>query len=265
MNQLPQVDILGVEVNMLTMSQAVVQLSDWIEERVRVYVSPCNVYSVMQSRRDARVRQALQSASLVTPDGMPLVWMGKWAGPGDMDRVSGPDLMLALCRVSVKQGYSHFFYGGAPGVPQLLASKLQARFPGLNVVGTHSPPFSPSPAVEETAVIERINRAAPDIVWVGLGAPKQDLWMAVYRKRLDAPVLIGVGAAFDFHSGRIQQAPTWMQRLGLEWLHRLLKEPKRLWYRYLVYNPQFALLACLQLLGIRRRPLEAPEALETNQ
>ena len=185
-------------------------------------------------------------------DGMPLVWLGRWKSQAQVNRVYGPDLMLALCQLSIEGGYSHYFYGGVAGVPELLAEKLQLHFPELKIAGSYSPPFRPLTAEEDAQIIERINRTSPDIVWVGLGTPKQDLWMATHRKQLAAPVLIGVGAAFDFHTGRVPQAPRWMQNAGLEWLFRLWQEPGRLGYRYLVYNPLFVTLVLLQTLSLRK-------------
>jgi N-acetylglucosaminyldiphosphoundecaprenol N-acetyl-beta-D-mannosaminyltransferase len=181
---------------------------------------------------------------------MPLVWLSRRQSQGAVSRVYGPDLMLALCQLSVERGYSHYF------TSLLLSSKLQTRFPGLKVAGAYSPPFHPLTAAEDAQIVAQINQAAPDIVWVGLGTPKQDLWMAAHREQLSAPVLIGVGAAFDFHAGRVRQAPRWMQQAGLEWFFRLCQEPKRLWYRYLVYNPLFILLVVRQLLRLRRYSLD---------
>jgi N-acetylglucosaminyldiphosphoundecaprenol N-acetyl-beta-D-mannosaminyltransferase len=186
---------------------------------------------------------------------MPLVWLGKWKSQTKVSRVYGPDLMLALCQLSIKPGFSHYFYGGAPGVPELLAEKLQQQFPGLKVAGVCSPPFQTLTPAEDRRLIDQINQSGADIVWVGLGTPKQDLWMSEHRQQLSASVLIGVGAAFDFHTGRIPQAPAWMQQIGLEWLFRLWQEPKRLWYRYLVYNPLFIILVLLQSIGRRKYTL----------
>lgn len=251
-----RVNILGVGISAITMPQAVNQVAQWIDNRTCHYISVCTVHTVMECQRNERMRRAVNAAGLATPDGMPLVWLSRWWGHCPVTRVYGPDLMLALCRLSVERGYSHYFYGGAAGVPELLAKNLQQRFPGLKVAGGYSPPFRPLTPDEETQIITQINQAAPDIIWVGLGTPKQDLWMAAHRHQLTAPVLIGVGAAFDFHTGRIPQAPRWMQQNGLEWLFRLWQEPRRLWYRYLVYNPLFIALVLAQMLGIRRFSLE---------
>jgi N-acetylglucosaminyldiphosphoundecaprenol N-acetyl-beta-D-mannosaminyltransferase len=251
-----RVNILGVGISPIDLSQAVYQVSTWIEKKERHYVSVCTVHTVMECQRDKTMRRVINQAGLATPDGMPLVWLSRWKSRLAVSRVYGPDLMLALCRLSVEPGYTHYFYGGAAGVPELLAEKLQQRFPGLKVAGACAPPFRPLTPAEDSQVVAQINQAAPDIVWVGLGTPKQDLWMDAHRDLLTAPVLIGVGAAFDFHTGRLPQAPSWMQRGGLEWLFRLGHEPRRLWYRYIVYNPLFILLVLAQILGIRRYSLE---------
>jgi len=252
-------NILGVGISAITMQDALAQISRWIETKDRHYVSVCTVHTVMECQRDPTMRRAVNQAGLATPDGMPLVWLNKWQNHEHVSRVYGPDLVLALCELSVKRGYSHYFYGGAEEVPALLAEALQDRFPGLNVAGAYSPPFRPLTEAEDAEIVERINQAAPDIVWVGLGTPKQDLWMAGHWQRLTASVLIGVGAAFDFHTGRIPQAPAWMQRNGLEWLFRLLQEPRRLWRRYLIYNPLFIMSVLMQAVGLRRYHLDANE------
>lgn len=238
------------------MPQALGQIAAWIDSRARHYVCICTVHTVMECQQSPAMRQAVNGAGLATPDGMPLVWLSRWRSGQTVSRVYGPDLMLALCQLSVHGGYSHFFYGGAAGVPELLAHNLQVRFPGLVVAGAYSPPFHPLTAAEDATIVQKINQARPDIVWVGLGTPKQDLWMAAHRPQLTAPILIGVGAAFDFHTGRIPQAPKWMQQGGLEWLFRLWQEPRRLWYRYLVYNPLFLMLLLLQLSGLKRYSLK---------
>jgi len=193
---------------------------------------------------------------MTAPDGMPLVWLSRLHGQKHVSRVYGPDLMLAVCEASVDRGYTHYFYGGAEGVTEALAHRLVSRFPGLQVVGTYSPPFRPLFPDEDEAIVQLVNEANPDIVWIGLSTPKQEYWMAEHVGRLEAPVMVGVGAAFDFHSGRKKQAPRWMQRSGLEWLFRLLTEPRRLWKRYLINNPLFLWLVALQLLGLRRYSLD---------
>jgi N-acetylglucosaminyldiphosphoundecaprenol N-acetyl-beta-D-mannosaminyltransferase len=181
--------------------------------------------------------------------------LARTAGYPYVDRVYGPDLMLSCCARSGALGHRHFFYGGAAGVANRLADVLAARFPGLQVAGSFSPPFRPVTEDEEGRIAALINSSRADIVWVGLGSPKQELWMARQRRLLDAPVLVGVGAAFDFHTGRIPQAPRWMMRVSLEWLFRFLHEPKRLWRRYLIGNARFVLNVLAQRAGMRRFPL----------
>jgi N-acetylglucosaminyldiphosphoundecaprenol N-acetyl-beta-D-mannosaminyltransferase len=183
---------------------------------------------------------------------MPLVWLSHLKGHTEVERVYGPDLMLACCSRSLERGYRHYLYGGGPGVPERLAERLRQRFPGISIVGCHSPPFRPLTATEDAAIVRQINEARPDIVWVSLSTPKQERWMATHRSPLLAPVMIGVGAAFDMHAGLKPQAPRWMQRSGLEWLFRLLSEPRRLWRRYLRNNPLFVWQLLLQALGLKR-------------
>ena len=245
-----QVNVLGVGVSAITMAQAVNVIEDWIAAADHQYVCVTGVHGVMESQDDPSLRDIHNRAGLVTPDGMPLVWVSRLKGYRHVERVYGPDLMLACCAASVSKGYRHFLYGGAPGVPERLAARLQQRFPGLMVAGTWSPPFGKPTSGEERAIIERINATNPDIVWVGLSTPKQERWMATHTGRLCAPVLIGVGAAFDFHAGLKRQAPRWMQRSGLEWLFRLGSEPRRLWRRYFSNNPRFLWRILLQLSGL---------------
>jgi N-acetylglucosaminyldiphosphoundecaprenol N-acetyl-beta-D-mannosaminyltransferase len=249
-------NVLGVGVSAINMQMALHTIEEWISRREAHYVCITGVHGVMESQRNAEVLRIHNAAGLVTPDGMPLVWLSRLKGFSHVERVYGPDLMLAVCERSVRPGYRHFFYGGAPGVAAKLAGRLESRFPGLQVVGVESPPFRPLTAHEDRAVVERINRARPDIIWVGLSTPKQERWMAEHVDRLNAPVLIGVGAAFDFHAGLKKQAPHWMQRGGLEWLFRLITEPRRLWRRYLINNPWFLWLILLQALGTKSYRLE---------
>lgn len=236
---LPRVDVLGVPVSAITMAQAVETMRTWIESGTPHYVCVTGVHGVMESVRDERLRMIHERAGLVTPDGMPLVWLARHAGHRYVERVYGPDLMLAACEASTRCGWRHFFYGGGPLVAQQMAAQLQSRFPALNIVGVYSPPFRPMTADEDESLVRQINGTRPDIVWVGLSTPKQECWMAAHVGRLSAPVLVGVGAAFDFHAGVKRQAPRWMRQSGLEWAFRLLSEPRRLGPRYLVNNPAF--------------------------
>ncbi len=250
-----RVNVLGVGVSAINMPMALEIIAGWIARREPRYVCVTGVHGVMESQRDEDLRRIHNRAGIVAPDGMPLVWLSRLRGFRHVERVYGPDLMLAVCEYSVSRGYRHFFYGGVEGVADRLAAALQKRFPGLQVVGTYSPPFRPLTPEEDEQVVGIINAGDPDIVWVGLSTPKQERWMVEHRDRLRAPVLIGVGAAFDFLSGRKPQAPRWMQRSGLEWLFRLLTEPRRLWRRYLINNPLFVALVLLQLTGLRRYSL----------
>jgi N-acetylglucosaminyldiphosphoundecaprenol N-acetyl-beta-D-mannosaminyltransferase len=202
------------------------------------------------------LRATFNQSCLTTPDGMPLVWLARWHGHRGVTRVYGPDLMLAVCDSGRASGLTHYFYGGGPGVADLLRAKLTARFPGLQVVGTFTPPFRPLTLEEEAQLRADIAVKNPDVLWIGLGTPKQERFMAEHWRSLDAGLLIGVGAAFDFHSGRVRQAPRWMQRSGFEWFFRLCTEPRRLGPRYLLNNPLFIVRTIAQLSGLRRYPLD---------
>ena len=249
-------NILGVGVSAVNMDLAVAAIEGWIRHSEPHYVCVANVHTITECQRNPDFRQIHNQAGMVTPDGMPLVWVSHLRGARQVRRVYGPDLLLAVSEVSAQQGYRHYFYGGAEGVAEQLATQLTERYPGLQVVWVESPPFRPLSETEDQAVVDRINAARPDVVWVGLGAPKQERWMAAHFGRLTAPVIVAVGAAFDFHAGVKKQAPHWMQRSGLEWLHRLTCEPRRLWKRYFINNPWFVGLVLLQLCGIKRYQLE---------
>jgi N-acetylglucosaminyldiphosphoundecaprenol N-acetyl-beta-D-mannosaminyltransferase len=253
-NPIPRVDVLGVGISAISMREAVREIGRWIDEGERHYVCVTGVHGVMESQRDPELLHIHNESGLTTPDGMPMVWCSRWAGASHAERVYGPDLMLAVAEQATERRWSSYFYGGAPGVPEELAARLQVRYPGLLIAGTYSPPFRPLDEVERKVVVERINQSKPDIVWVGLGTPKQEQWMATHAPVLEAAALIGVGAAFDIHAGRLPQAPRWMQRTGLEWAYRVSREPRRLWKRYLINNPQFLLRI------MRRKPhLRPPE------
>lgn len=206
----------------------------------------------MEAQANPAFRSVLNNSFLTVPDGMPLVWLGHLRGWRGMNRVYGPDFMLTVCRMSVQRGYRHFLYGGAEGVAEELAQSLKQRIPGLQIVGTYTPPFRPLNAGEEAELRSLVTACKPDIVWVGLSTPKQEKFMAQYLGTLDTALMIGVGAAFDIHTGRIKDAPSWMKYAGLQWLHRLVQEPRRLWKRYLLNNPRFVILTVLQLAGIRK-------------
>jgi N-acetylglucosaminyldiphosphoundecaprenol N-acetyl-beta-D-mannosaminyltransferase len=249
-----RVNVLGVGVSLLNMDRALDEIDRSIHAGDRIYVCVCTVHGVMESQRSDELRRIFNSAGMVTPDGMPLVWLARGRDPR-VTRVYGPDLMLAEFQRSATSGHQHFLYGGGPGVAGRLAATMKARFPGLKVAGTLEPPFAPLEQLVSTETAAAINATEADVVWVGIGSPKQERWMARMRPLLRAPVLIGVGAAFDFHTGTVRQAPRWMQRSGLEWLFRLVTEPRRLWRRYLINNPWFLWALAMQRLGIRRYEL----------
>jgi len=232
------------------MVDALADLERWIEDSERHYVCITTVHGVMEARKDPDLQRIMNESGLTTPDGMPLVWLAQRGGHPRVRRVYGPDLLLETASMAAEKGYRMFFYGGDEGVPEELAARLQRRFPKLLVAGCHSPPFRPLTPEEDDAVIRQINDSEPHIVWVGLSTPKQERWMAGHRAAVNAPVMVGVGAAFDFHSGRKKQAPRWMQRSGTEWVFRLQQEPRRLAKRYLVYNSQF--VALISLRTVRR-------------
>jgi N-acetylglucosaminyldiphosphoundecaprenol N-acetyl-beta-D-mannosaminyltransferase len=250
-------NVLGTKVAVLNLNRAVEMVANWIDARDSgKYVCVTDVHCVMQSYRRSDVREAYNSADACVPDGMPLTWVGKSRGQPEIGRVYGPDLMLRLLELSPGRGYTHFFLGGADGVADELKESMEARFPELQIVGTYCPPFRPLTAEDKKLIVDEVNSVQPDILWVGLGAPKQDLFMAEFRGLLDANVMIGVGAAFDFHTGRVRQAPRWMMRLGLEWFFRLCMEPRRLGPRYFRNNPSFIWHIVLQGTGLRRYPID---------
>lgn len=251
-----RVNILGVGVSAVNMHMALARIEGWIERREPNYVIPVPAHGIVECLMDERLRKIYNGAGMVTPDGMPIAWISRLMGYRHVDRVYGPDLMMALCERSLNRGYRHFLYGGwPPDVVEKLALRLKNRFPGIQIVGAYCPPFRPVTLEEDATIVETINATRPDIVWIGLGAPKQDFWAESHVGRVAAPVLIGVGAAFDFHSGTKPQAPRWMMRAGLEWFFRLLTEPRRLGPRYLMDNPVFLWNILRQALGKEPPPL----------
>ncbi|WP_051944512.1 WecB/TagA/CpsF family glycosyltransferase [Streptacidiphilus rugosus] len=235
----PRVDVLGVGISAVNPRTALEEIAGWVEAGDRRYVCVTGVHGVMESQRDAELRAVHNRSGLTVPDGMPMVWAGRRAGAVGMSQVQGRVLMLDTLALAAERGWRSFLYGGAPGVPELLARRLTERLPGLRVVGAHAPPFRPLTPGEDAEIVERINATGAELVWVGLSTPKQERWMADHRERLTAPVLFGVGAAFDFLAGLKPSAPVWMQDRGLEWSYRLAREPRRLWRRYLRNNPAY--------------------------
>lgn len=234
-----RVDVLGVEVSAIDMEKALETIATWIGCGEQHYVCVTGIHGVIESQTDEHLREIHNASGLTVPDGMPMVWAGHYAGFEQMGRVAGPDLMPAVCERAARRGWTSYFYGGAEGVPELLAERLQTRYPGLRVVGTYSPPFRKLTPEEECSIVGRINDSGAQLVWIGLSTPKQEYWMASTGCRLEAPVLLGVGAAFDIHAGLVSRAPRWMQKSGTEWLYRMAMEPGRLGKRYLINNPKF--------------------------
>jgi len=234
------------------MPEALAAMEQFIARRAAAYICVANVHTVMECQMDEYLRTINHQANLVVPDGMPLVWAARLFGCRLNERVYGPDLMLAFCEQAARKGYKNFFYGGTEATLAQLTENLASRFPHLKMVGTYAPPFRPLSPEEDETVVRLINEADPDVLWVGLGAPKQEKWMYEHRGKLTVPVIVGVGAAFNFHAGVVKQAPRWMQKRGLEWLYRLSQEPQRLWYRYLFYNPLFIFYIFLQRTGLKR-------------
>jgi N-acetylglucosaminyldiphosphoundecaprenol N-acetyl-beta-D-mannosaminyltransferase len=232
--------VLGIEVTGGSLNEVGDALERWIADKRREYVCCAPVHVVETAHRDGRVACALSEAGMVLPDGQPIVWAMRLLAGEQTDRITGSDIFAELCRRSQLLSHRHFFVGGTRETLAKLRQSLAAAYPNLNVVGMVSPPFRPLSREEQKALVTEINAASPDVVWVGLGAPKQELWMHEVRNSLYAPLLIGIGAAFDFVSGSKHRAPRWMQRSGLEWLHRLVREPRRLWRRYLTTNLTFA-------------------------
>jgi N-acetylglucosaminyldiphosphoundecaprenol N-acetyl-beta-D-mannosaminyltransferase len=247
---LPKANVLGVAVDAVDMPEALARVESAIFNGRRGYVCVTGVHGVMESQQDPEFRRILNRALLNVPDGMPTVWVGRLQGFRHMRRVFGPDLMLALCQRPEFRNYRHFFCGGLPGVAEDLARTLAARCPGLRVVGSYTPPFRPLDERERRQLCRAVAVAQPDIIWVGLSTPKQERFMAEYHAQLETRLMIGVGAAFDLHTGRMRDAPEWVKQAGLQWLHRLAQDPKRLWKRYLRNNPQFLCKISCQLLGI---------------
>ncbi len=220
------------------------EVVDWMERTIaaggRADLTAAAVNLVMSAREEPETAAAVRDATLAVPDGQPLVWALRALGHRRATRVYGPDLMAAFCARAAERGIPIYLYGGrTPEALALLQARLRERFPGLDIAGGYSPPFRALTAAEEDEIVARIDASGAAVVWVGTGQPKQEKWMHRMRPRLAAPLLVGVGAAFDFHAGLVPQAPSWMQRSGLEWAYRLSREPRRLWRRYARYNPRF--------------------------
>jgi N-acetylglucosaminyldiphosphoundecaprenol N-acetyl-beta-D-mannosaminyltransferase len=257
-------NVLGVGVHAVDMPAAVTAIVRAVQMRSKGYVCATGVHGVMEAQRDASLRQVFNRALLVVPDGMPTVWMGRLQKLRRMRRVFGPDLMVAVFADCRLRRCKHFLYGGADGVAPQLRDALLARFPGARIVGTFTPPFRPLNEHERCELARQVDLLQPDIVWVGLSTPKQEKFMAEYLPQLNTTLMVGVGAAFDFHTGRLKDSPRWIKVLGLQWLHRLAQEPRRLWRRYLLNNPRFIVQGLLQISGLRRFELGPKQSEEVS-
>ena len=251
----PRANVLGIGVDAVNMRSAVARVLEAAVSKRKGYVCVTGVHGVMEAQTNPEFRSILNSAMLVTPDGMPMVWVGRVQNHPDMDRVFGPEFMLEVCRESVPRGLTHFLYGGNDGVAPQLAENLSRMFPGLKIVGTYTPPFRELNAEELRILQEQVSAVKPDFFWVGLSTPKQEKFMFKYLPLINTSVMFGVGAAFDVHTGRIKDCSRWIKRAGLQWLHRLLQEPRRLWKRYLINNPKFIYRIVQQMTGVRRYQL----------
>ncbi|MEJ7788557.1 MAG: WecB/TagA/CpsF family glycosyltransferase [Thermoleophilaceae bacterium] len=246
---IPRRRILGVPMALTDYTGAMDVMDEMVDRRERGWVCAAAVHSVVTAQEDPLMRMALTDAVITVPDGMPIVWGVNLLGEDLPNRVYGPELMRRYCDRSVERGHRVWLYGGRDqGALVQLALSLRRRHPGLRIVGGYSPPFRSLTEEEDDEICRQINEAKPDVLWVGIGVPKQEKWMVRIRDRLEVPVMCAVGAAFDFHAGRVSQAPTWMQERGLEWTYRIAQEPRRLLPRYLYTNPRFMLELGRQLL-----------------
>ena len=252
-----QVNVLGVGVHAVDLQSTASLFAARIRNGEKAYVCLTGVHGIMEALRDPTLKSILAEALLVAPDGMPTVWMGHLQGFPAMQRVFGPDLMVDILGREEFRKCRHFFCGGEPGVADSLRDAMVQRFPWVQIIGTYSPPFRPMTVMEESELEAKVRSLRPDIIWVGLSTPKQERFMARYLPVLDTKLMVGVGAAFLFHTGAIRDSPTWVKLAGLQWLHRLLQEPSRLWRRYLMNNPRFIFYALLQSMGVKHYALKA--------
>jgi N-acetylglucosaminyldiphosphoundecaprenol N-acetyl-beta-D-mannosaminyltransferase len=253
------VNVLGIHIAPIDMNAAVAFLHSALRHRVKGYVCLTGVHGIMEAHRNPELRPAYRDSLLGLPDGMPTVWVGHWQGYPEMQQITGPDLMLEMFSRQEFSSCTHFLYGGKEGVAEELQCKLELHFPTIRVLGTYTPPFRELTSDEEAQFIATIDKLRPDIVWVGISTPKQEKFMYRMLPRLQTNLMFGVGAAFDFHTGRIKECPAWVKRAGLQWLDRLLQDPKHLWKRYLRNNPTFIWHIMLQLSGIRKYPFPSAE------
>jgi len=248
--------ILGIKIDAINHDILLKTFRHWINKREKKYVVLTGVHGIIEMQNDFKLKQINNNSDLTTPDGMPTVWIGKLKGYKHIEKVYAPDIMLNVFKDGVDKGYRHFFYGGKDGVAENLKNEIEKLFPGIKIVGTYCPPFRDITLEEEKDIVMQIEKSKADIVWVGLGCPKQENWVAHFRPLLTVPVLIGVGAGFDFLSGEKPLASNFLKNSGFEWFFRLLSDPKRLWPRYSRIVPKFIYLYLLELLRIRKYPKE---------
>jgi len=257
LSEVPRANILGVGVSAINLEEVAGLVREELRAGGRGHVCITSVHGVIEAQDDPKLRRILNASLLSTPDGVPTVWVGKLQGFSRMSRVRGLDFMAKVCEMSVAENFTHFLYGGKPGVAEQLKEVLTQRFPGIRIVGTYTPPFRPLSEREEEELQETVARLKPDFFWVGLNTPKQEYFMDRYLEKLDTRVMVGVGAAFDYLVGLIKDAPRWVRDAGLQWTHRLMQDPKRLWKRYLKSNPRFVWAITFQLLGLRKYQIPA--------
>lgn len=257
-NSRPKANVLGIGIDAVNMEEALERIAEELAHRRKGYVCLTGVHGVMEAQRDPALAAIYAGAALAAPDGMPTVWMGRHQGFKKMERVAGPDLMLEVIGGEEFRDYTHFLCGGKAGVAEELREQLLARYPFAKIAGIFTPPFGTMTRAEEMEFVGIINRLRPDIIWVGISTPKQERFMAHYLPLLDTTLMFGVGAAFDFHTGRIADCADWIKRAGLQWFDRLLQDPKHLWKRHLRNNPPFLFYSFLQLTGLKTYSLQAP-------
>jgi len=252
--QIDSIKVLGVTVHMVEIPGLVDCMSYWIEnEQDRCHqIVNTGMHGIMIARRESEFKDLLNSADMFFPDGISVLWVARGRGFKLRKRLTGPELMPEFFKVANERGYSSFFYGDTQETLDELSVKMKERFPGATISGAYSPPFRDLTPEEDEEIIDMINAAKPDVLWVGLGCPKQDRWISEHRDRLNVPVAIGVGAYFKFHSGRVSRAPSWIGNLGFEWLWRLIKEPRLVWRRVFIDSPIFLTASALELIGIKR-------------
>jgi len=253
-NKSPKANVLGVGIDALSLEQVLVRIAEALDLRRKGYVCLVGVHGVMECQREPALAKVISGAELAIPDGMPTVWIGRHQGHRKMERIAGPDLMLEVLSREEFRERSHFLFGGKEGIAAELRDKLMLRYPHLQIAGIYTPPFGPMSPQQDEEFRALVQRTKPDIIWVGISTPKQERFMAQYLPLLDTTLMFGVGAAFDFHTGRIADCADWIKRAGLQWLHRLLQDPKHLWKRYLRNNPLFLFYTFLQLTGLRSYP-----------